>query len=265
MPDATEVSPALAELARAHRVATSYEDWAGEQVAVSPATVTTVLAGLGVDASTPERIAEALAERAEAPWRRLLPPTVVVRGDGDAGEVVVHAPAGVPVALTVEREGGGEVSAGAGVEGARRTVDGAERVAVTFRLPDLPYGWHRLTATAGDDTGGAVLVVAPTRVERSAVERTWGWMVQLYSVRSADDWGLGDYADLAELARRATGHSSSSAASLAVHAMSRSIRSGSGSGRSASTRARSSGSAAAYSGVASTRRYSGLRNRRLDG
>jgi 4-alpha-glucanotransferase len=201
MSDASTLSPALAELARAHGVATSYEDWAGEQVPVSAATVATVLGRLGVDASTPERIAAALAERVEGPWRRLLPPTVVVRGDGDAGEVVVHAPAGVPVALTVEREGGGEVSAGAGVEGARRTVDGAERVAVTFRLPDLPYGWHRLTATAGDDTGGAVLVVAPTRVERSAVERTWGWMVQLYSVRSADDWGLGDYADLAELAR----------------------------------------------------------------
>ncbi|HEY0358804.1 MAG TPA: 4-alpha-glucanotransferase [Mycobacteriales bacterium] len=201
MPDATEVSPALAELARAHRVATSYEDWAGEQVAVSPATVTTVLAGLGVDASTPERIAEALAERAEAPWRRLLPPTVVVRGDADVREVVVHAPAGVPVTLTVEREDGTEVSAGAGRQGDRRTVDGAEHVAVTFGLPELPYGWHRLTAATPATTGTAVLVVAPTRVERSDVERAWGWMVQLYSIRSGGDWGLGDYADLAELAR----------------------------------------------------------------
>ncbi|MCW2694796.1 MAG: malQ, partial [Mycobacterium sp.] len=93
------------------------------------------------------------------------------------------------------------VSAGAGAPGDRRTVDGAEHVAVTFRLPDLPYGWHRLTAVAGDTRRTAVLVVAPTRVERSDVERTWGWMVQLYSVRSAADWGLGDYADLAELAR----------------------------------------------------------------
>jgi 4-alpha-glucanotransferase len=198
-------SPALTELARAYGVATSYEDWSGSQVAVPPATVIAVLGGLGVDASTPERIAAARAERDEAPWRRLLPPTVVVRGDADVREVVVRAPAGAPVTLTVEREDGAAVPVGMGTEGERRTVDGVARVAVTFRLPDLPYGWHRLTATTGHPTpatrGTAVLVVAPSRVERSDVDRTWGWMVQLYSVRSAADWGLGDYADLAELAR----------------------------------------------------------------
>src|SRR6185437_16329594 len=26
---------------------------------------------------------------------------------------------------------------------------------------------------------------------------TWGWMVQLYSLRSAGSWGVGDFADLA--------------------------------------------------------------------
>ena len=33
------------------------------------------------------------------------------------------------------------------------------------------------------------------------VPRTWGWMLQLYGVRSADSWGVGDLADLAAFTR----------------------------------------------------------------
>jgi 4-alpha-glucanotransferase len=33
------------------------------------------------------------------------------------------------------------------------------------------------------------------------VPRTWGWMLQLYGVRSAASWGVGDLADLAEFTR----------------------------------------------------------------
>ena len=35
------------------------------------------------------------------------------------------------------------------------------------------------------------------------VPRTWGWMLQLYALRSAESWGMGDFGDLAEMARRA--------------------------------------------------------------
>jgi 4-alpha-glucanotransferase len=196
-PTAEKPSPELAALARAHGVATSYRDFADVEVTVPPATVVTILGRLGVDASTPERIAAARTETEEAPWRRLLPPTVVVRGDAEVREVVVHAPAGVRAALVVHTEQGGRVDVGPGSAGAQR----GDRVAATFRLPDLPFGWHRLEATAGAESGRSVLIVAPTRVERSDVGRAWGWMVQLYSLRSAGSWGLGDYADLAEVAR----------------------------------------------------------------
>ena len=34
-----------------------------------------------------------------------------------------------------------------------------------------------------------------------APERTWGWAVQLYALRSRDSWGIGDLADLRRFAR----------------------------------------------------------------
>jgi 4-alpha-glucanotransferase len=45
------------------------------------------------------------------------------------------------------------------------------------------------------------LLVAPRRCPTPP--RTWGWMVQLYGVRSRSSWGMGDLADLARLARSA--------------------------------------------------------------
>ncbi|MGM1061815.1 4-alpha-glucanotransferase [Saccharothrix sp. Mg75] len=56
----------------------------------------------------------------------------------------------------------------------------------------LPVGYHR----QGDRT----VIVAPAKLD--PVPRAWGWMLQLYAARSADSWGMGDFADLATLARR---------------------------------------------------------------
>ena len=62
----------------------------------------------------------------------------------------------------------------------------------------LPLGYH--TLTRGDVTHA--LIVTPA--ELPAPPRTWGWMVQLYALHSADSWGMGDFADLTEVVRRAS-------------------------------------------------------------
>jgi len=183
---------ALESLAAAHGVATSYVDFADRPTEVAPAAIVAALAALGVDAASDEAVDAALAEVSAAPWRRLLPPSVVLRGL--PGEVVLHAAEGVAVTLEVELEDGSRRSVPVdGPVSARR--DG--RVRWTVPLADLPLGWHRLRATAAEVSGEAVLLVAPRRIELPAgLTRTWGWMVQLYSLRSAASWAMGDYADL---------------------------------------------------------------------
>jgi 4-alpha-glucanotransferase len=156
----------LAAVADAHGVATWYEDATGRRVDVDRAVVVAVLAALGVDAS------RRLAVRAElAAIRRrpgLLPPTLVLR----SGQRRVLAGRGV-----VRCE-----------DGSVRDVDG--------ELPgDLPVGWHRLAA--GDQE--VLLAVAPARLPEPP--RAWGWMLQLYGLRSAGSWGMGDLADLAAFTR----------------------------------------------------------------
>jgi len=202
-PPAEKIEPDLAALADAYGVATSYENWAHRPVAVQAETVIRILAELGVDASTPDAVATARTDAELREWRRMVAPTVVVRQE-DPGEVVVRVPAGSVPRLRIALEDGTETSvADAGPAGERRTVDGAERVAMRVALPaDLPLGWHTLSVEAGGEQAGATLVVAPSRLGLPAgLNRAWGWKVQLYSVRSAGSWGLGDYADLTELVR----------------------------------------------------------------
>jgi 4-alpha-glucanotransferase len=150
----------LARLADAYGVATEYTDQLRRTIEVKPASVIAVLGALGVDASSPAAIAQALQDVADRPSR---PPVVVQRQGEDlslpAGQIVL--------------EDGTEAADAAG----------------------LPLGWHRIVTADGAEIP---YVVAPARVPLPA-GRHWGTSVQLYATRSERSWGIGDIADLATL------------------------------------------------------------------
>jgi 4-alpha-glucanotransferase len=202
----------LLALAAARGVATEYWSWLGEHVVVGADTIRSVLAALGVDASTPAAAEAALADDGIRAWRRTLPPTVVCR-EGWTPWVSVHVPHGTGVKLTVETEDGASRPVRQVdhlVE--PRMVDGVLTGEATFELDgDLPLGWHLLHADveAGTRTT-STLIVTPQRLVLPAAlagapghrhgGRVWGLMHQVYALRSEESWGMGDLADLAELA-----------------------------------------------------------------
>ena len=207
----SELTEPLRELAAAHGVATDFWDWQGRHVDVSRQSVVAVLAALGAAADTDAAVRASLQEVDERPWRRVLPPSVVTRS-GRPHEVPVHVRHGDPVRAWVELEDGGRVDLGQ----TDRWVDPREVAGTlvgeaTFAVPpDLPLGWHVLHAETGSSTTAhaqACLVVTPQRLGLPAKmpQSTWGFMTQLYSVRSARSWAHGDLDDLAELARWSAG------------------------------------------------------------
>ena len=201
----TDLSPEAAELAAAHGVATEYWDWQGEHIQVSAETVTAVLAALGVTASTPEQAAVVLREHRLGRWRRMLPSCVVGRG-GAPTWFWAHVRHGDPVEVWVELEDGGRRHDVTQLEHLVDPVfvDGVLVGEAAFQLPaDLPLGWHTLHARSPHRQASVTLVVTPPYLglpERMHGRRAWGFMAQLYTVRSRRSWGLGDLADLADLA-----------------------------------------------------------------
>ncbi|MFD5701270.1 4-alpha-glucanotransferase [Streptomyces lasiicapitis] len=203
----------LARLAALHGVATSYSPSPDHTVQASEAAVVAALAALDVDASTPEAVRDAVAARERALRERLLPPTVVLWTDtdtdappeGPARDGAKPTPPETPEALTslppgtrltVETEDEGPLIDLTGITG----TGNSENNASTAASPALPLGIHRLQATTPHGTTAeAHLVVAPHRAP-APPPRTYGFLVQLYSLLSRHSWGMGDLGDLAELA-----------------------------------------------------------------
>jgi 4-alpha-glucanotransferase len=81
------------------------------------------------------------------------------------------------------------------------------------RPEKIPIGYHRVRSAdaAGDDgrEGSIVVAVSPPTCPEPAAPRSWGWSVQLYAARSTESWGIGDFADLATLARWAASNGAS--------------------------------------------------------
>ncbi|HEX4655511.1 MAG TPA: 4-alpha-glucanotransferase [Mycobacteriales bacterium] len=174
----TDVDEDLARLAAHHGVATSYADQLRRPVQVDRAAVVGVLAALGVDASTQ---ASVHGELAAADGRSPTPSVVVVK-----------------------RSVGGHVAVGGAAQ--LRLEDGSHRTVASdggrVRLaPGLPLGYHCLEL--GDRE--LPVVVTPDRVS-ARDRRGWGWAVQLYALRSAGSWGIGDASDLHALTEWTAAH-----------------------------------------------------------
>ena len=161
------VSEDLRTVAAAHGVATSYRNERRVPVEVDADVVVKVLSLLDVDASSDGAIRAELARLEEVDRAGVLAPTVAVRLTGE--------PQAFPGAVELVDEDG-------------------TRVEVHDELPaDLAPGWYRLTTRSGQQV---TLVAAPPKVPRA--QPTWGWMLQLYALRSDRSWGIGDLGDLRE-------------------------------------------------------------------
>ena len=215
---------ALDELAAAVGIEESYADARGELHATAPATKRALLRALGIEAEDDAAARRTLESMARAEWERALPPTAVVR----AGEIVValNLPSEqLDVGWTVFREDGTEQH-GAARPGARdviaqRRVADREYRRVALTLPDLPLGYHRLRID--EPKSESALIVVPDACWLPPAfrggTRSWGLAVQLYALRSALNWGIGDFGDLQALAGLAADEGADAIGLNPVHAL----------------------------------------------
>ncbi len=197
----------LIRLANAWGISTSYIDQLGTYVEIRDEVLVTVLQALGVDASTDEAITTALEDRRKYEHELLAPPTIV-KFLGTPKSVQLHV-FGTDPRVTLILEDGSEFTGEFGELAFQAESDDVNVYTLSLN-DDIPAGYHTLTFTDRKRTISCALLCAPARIpvpQAVQDQQRWGWMAQMYSVRSAGSWGVGDYGDLRMLASDAAAKS----------------------------------------------------------
>ncbi len=199
----------LDELAERAGIELSYRDANGKCRRPSAAVKRRLLAAMGIPATAEEEVHASLSRLEESKWRRQLPAVCVVHGHLQAPTLELVATEGQGrvrwcVQLESGRELRGEVDFGALPLIESRSQRGARMQRRAFVLEaDLEPGYHELQVEGWTDRTRLIVSPGkcwlPTQVEAGA--RLWGVTCQLYALRSAASWGIGDFSDLATLLR----------------------------------------------------------------
>jgi 4-alpha-glucanotransferase len=190
----------------------AYHDYRGELKVFSLETKIAVLRAMGCAVDDASALAAACGELESARWREFLPPLAAARAARIGIDINVTArDFGSTLVWSVILEDGsrrdGATSTADCRELWRGEVQGSWITRRRFELPvDLPPGYHEFKATvAGGASHRCVLIISPPRCHQPAAilagRRLWGIAVQLYTLRSRQNWGIGDFSDLQLLIR----------------------------------------------------------------
>lgn len=207
-------TPNIDRLAQLYGIEEGYLDFRGKTHQISLDTKHALLTTMGVDTTSEQTIAEALAAEECRPWRRLLDPVLVIREPVSPLRVVITIPQARAKSRFVwalreetgQRQQGEVTASNTCLES--KEIDGAliERRQIEIFATITP-GYHQLTVQE-DGSDGALqgelsLIVAPrTCYVPAGLQgdgRVWGPALQLYALRSRRNWGIGDFTDLNRL------------------------------------------------------------------
>lgn len=208
----------LALLADRAGIAADYHDIAGTRHVTTDETRRAILSAMGFRVADRSALIEALTAWDHRWWVQGCEPVSVMRIGQPSGEWALHVrcepsdDARLQVRWALHDENGEqqyEQQEGPGLRiQEERVIHNHRYVRLIFVLPgDLPIGYYHATVRVQGGTEPVTrqfrLIVAPARcyVPESfrAGGRTWGLALQLYSLRSERNWGVGDFTDLSSL------------------------------------------------------------------
>jgi len=203
------------ELAKLFGIDPEYYDIFGQRHIPSAETKRAILRAMGVHTATHDQMTRELAAVQEATWRQPCEPVLVQRVGTDGTWSFRISGEGkednaVSIEWSIRDEAGHYVLMGKAGPG----LAPAEYILLhdvyywkfDFPLPaNLPVGYYDLTAAGTSSSshqvhGSLRLIIVPPHCYRPAqVEtdgRLWGVSLQLYALRSMQNWGVGDFTDL---------------------------------------------------------------------
>lgn len=208
----------IRQLAVPFGVAISYVDEGGVRRQVSDQSLCQVLSVMGVEAWNSLQLSERMREVRSERWREMVDPVMVVRVDRLPRTFPVRLPVSgdqlrrIILKWKLGKERGGVLTGR--IVGQRVNILGKAmlyglrhcEVALPFSRK-LPLGYHSLVVEASgpgiNRRAEMTVIVVPDRCflppAMMKSRRIWGLTIQLYGLRSAKNWGIGDFRDLKEM------------------------------------------------------------------
>jgi len=202
-----------AKIAHLRNISSRFIDYRGNEVDVPPDNIALILQAMGYDLDDDAGLERDAFELDTHQWKELLEPVCVLSPMRDWS-----LPLYLPEPDT--HQGGhwaflgedghtrlsGEFRADELTVSGEYWLDGVRHLRLQLPLPtDLPLGYHEFTLTVGERQATTPLIVTPeTSFQPEPMvrgDRIWGTAIQLYTLKSDRNWGMGDFTDLAGLIR----------------------------------------------------------------
>ena len=191
----------------------NFTDAWGKPAVVSDENIRAVIQKMGFDANNDESLAAHIKEEEKKHWLSILPPVLILKKHSEynldvylpidfaADELVycVTTEAGLQLKTTLTATDFPLV--------ATTEISDIEHHCYSVALSvDLPIGYHELSVLEeGNDEplASMSLIIAPkacyTPTAMKEGKKLWGESVQLYCLRTEENWGIGDFSDLKSL------------------------------------------------------------------
>jgi len=197
----------LAELLGFHQ---SYIDSYGRLVLAKAEARHSLLNAMGYDLSSEEVLQQQITKLTEKNWRELLPPTHIAKSEQQEHCVVISLKHSREASLnwSIITEAGETLTSAVAIE-ELNLIEQTHLGEETFSkyhlpLPNLVEGYHQLNVNYADVSANCHLIFAPKTCyspQEASENKIWGYAAQLYSLRSKNNWGMGDFGDLQTLVK----------------------------------------------------------------
>ena len=207
-------SSLLEQLVEYRGIESHYNDAWGRPRNIATATKTKLLSAMGYQVDEPNLLLNQVQENSNNAWLSVLNPVQVLRVEENL-QIVVR----LPIELVTDEYIAhintelGEIIEHRFVPIDCQLVNVAHIEDMEFQeyLIDipiiLPLGYHSLSLVIDDDELGSMrLIIAPSSCYKPEAllqgQKVWGISVQLYCLRSDNNWGVGDFSDLSFLVEK---------------------------------------------------------------
>lgn len=211
-------------MSQLHRLAkdigfhSSYLNCFGEEVTPQVDALTALVSAMGYDTSSEDVLAQQANQVSQRSWRRFVSSCEIIPAENPQYKIAINLPVWIgSFSYHLLCEDGASHSEPHIVADTlpcveHANLDGQEFKRFHLELPRVPEGYHELTVTADDQSYRCHIIVAPaTCVNPAEISaKTWGIAVQVYSLKSDTNWGMGDFSDLNQFVKHAAAHGAGS-------------------------------------------------------